>query len=325
MADGYYTVNFNHPATGVNDLYSFNNKANQPELNFAKIGLEYSPAPVGFRLDAGFGQAFNVYHSFDPNRDMIGFHHILQAYVSFKPKSWHGIEIDGGKFYTSAGAEVTETHLNWNYSRALLFELGPFYHVGVRSTIPIGKHFVAGVQLVNGWNNLVDNNTGKTVGVTSTLTLGKVTWGNNYYTGPEKTDTNSGYRNFYDSVLTVAANKKTSLYVNFDAGRDKRIGPGASVFYGIAGAVHYQATDRLAFTPRLEFYNDRDGFATGTPQKLKEYTLTAEYKIYNGVLSRFEYRHDFSNTPFFHRGNDELVKHQPTLTVGLIAFFGPKQ
>jgi len=51
---------------------------------------------------------------------------------------------------------------NWNYSRSLLFALAiPYYHFGVRTSIPIGKYFTGGVQIVNGWNNIGDNNSGK--------------------------------------------------------------------------------------------------------------------------------------------------------------------
>ena len=29
--------------------------------------------------------------------------------------------------------------------------------------MPVGKHFTGGVSLVNGWNNVEDNNSGKTL------------------------------------------------------------------------------------------------------------------------------------------------------------------
>jgi hypothetical protein len=324
MLDGYYVFNNNHPSTGKNQVRAFDVYSNQPDLSFAKTAIEYSPGPIGFRVDFGFGEGFNAFHWFDPNNDLKPFHHFQQAYVSFKPKSWHGIEIDGGKFFTSAGAELTDTQSNWNYSRSLLFALGPYYHVGIRTSFPVGKRFTGGVQFVNGWNDLVDNNTGKTLGFTGTYSAGNVSWANTYYTGPEHTDTNRGWRHFYDSVLTVVAGKKTAMYVNFDYGIDRNVGTGASKFYGIAYAVHYAATSRISFTPRVEWYNDRDGWATGTPQKLKEYTLTAEYKMFEGFLGRLEWRQDFSDQPFFHRGNDQLVKSQPTLILGFVAFFGPK-
>ena len=46
---------------------------------------------------------------------------IIAAYVTLKPKQWKGVQIDVGKFVTSAGAEVIESNANWNYSRSLLF------------------------------------------------------------------------------------------------------------------------------------------------------------------------------------------------------------
>ena len=52
--------------------------------------------------------------------------------------------------------------------------------------MPLGKNWAAGVQLVNGWNNVEDNNSAKTVGLTSAFTSTKLTWFNNYYFGNEK-------------------------------------------------------------------------------------------------------------------------------------------
>jgi hypothetical protein len=327
MADAYYNFNFNHPDVDHNDVRTFDSYANRFDLNMAKFGLEYLPAPFGFRLDAGAGEGFNVFHSFDPNRDAKFFHHVLQAYVSLKPKSWKGLQIDAGKFYTSAGAEVTEAQLNFNYTRSLLYALGPFYHVGIRASMPVNKYFTGGVQLVNGWNNLADNNTGKTMGFNGTLTLGRFTWVNNYYAGPEHTHNNAGWRHFYDTVVTVAANSKTSAYLNFDYGADRNAlsGVPAQKFYGIAGAVRYALSSRFAIAPRLEYYNDCNGWATGTAQQLKEFTFTGEYKIAEGLLSRLEYRRDWSDQPFFHRGNGGSSTSQPTLAIALVAFFGPKQ
>ena len=107
--------------------------------------------------------------------------------------SWQGVQFDFGKFVTSAGAEVTETHLNWNYSRSLLFANGPYYHFGVtHRRARCRSNFTAGVQLVNGWNNVEDNNAGKTVGFTTALTTSKINWANIYYVGNEKTDTVGG-------------------------------------------------------------------------------------------------------------------------------------
>ena len=64
------------------------------------------------------------------------------------------------------GAEVIETKDNWNYSRGLLFTYAiPFYHFGVRAKYAFNDKYSLTGFLVNGWNNVVDNNSGKTYGV----------------------------------------------------------------------------------------------------------------------------------------------------------------
>ena len=64
----------------------------------------------------------------------------------------------------------------------------PYFHFGLRASMPVNKYFTAGVQVVNGWNNLEDNNSGKTIGLTGSFTTPKFTWNNTYYAGvPRRT------------------------------------------------------------------------------------------------------------------------------------------
>ena len=81
---------------------------------------------------------------------------------------------------------------NWSYSHGILFGFAiPYYHFGIRTSMPVTKVWTAGFQLVNGWNNVTDNNGGVTVGLTSSVVKPKFTWNLNYYTGPETTTTTS--------------------------------------------------------------------------------------------------------------------------------------
>ncbi len=325
LIDGYYSLNFNHPASQNNVVRNFDVKANQFSLNMAKFSMAHTPDPVGFNLELGFGRAFEIFHATDPaGTDIV--RHLYQAYVSVKPASLKGLQIDFGKFATSAGAEVTETHLNWNYSRSLLYALGPYYHMGLRTSMPIGKHFTGGVQVVNGWNNVEDNNSGKTVGLTGAFTSSKFNWYNNYYVGPEHNNTNKGIRNFYDTVVAINPNAKVNFLFNLDVGQDNHIDKGSDNFWGTSFATKFQLNDSWAISPRYDYYSDKDGWATGTNQKLQEFTLTGEYKMKEGFLTRLEYRRDWSDRPFFDRGNGLAnSKSQSTITLGLIAFFGPKR
>ncbi len=249
--------------------------------------------------------------------------------MTFKPTNGHGFTVDFGKFVTSAGAEVIESNGNWNYSRSILFGWAiPYYHFGARITQPIGKYFTGGFQIVNGWNNVEDNNSGKTIGLVGNFTGKKISWSNNYYTGPENPGTNKGWRNLYDTTVLLTPADRFNAYINFDYGQNKAFAGKTSTtseWYGIAGAAKIGLTSKASITPRLEWFKDRDGFSTGTAQELKEFTITYEYKWVEGLLSRIEYRHDWSDKQFFERGAGGYTDTMNTFTVGVVAFFGPKR
>ena len=49
-------------------------------------------------------------------------------------------------------------------------------------------------------------------------------------------------------------------------------------------------------------------------------------KMKEGFLTRLEYRRDWSDQPFFDRGNGLAnYRSQDTITLGMIVFFGPKR
>jgi hypothetical protein len=322
--DGYYNYTPNHPASR-NVLYrNFDVKANSFSLNMAELNIEMAPEPLGFKVTLGAGRAWDLFNFADTANGFDNMRYIPQAYVSYKPAKAKGFQVDFGKFYTSAGAELTETYLAWNYSRALVYANGPYYHFGVRTTMPVGPYFTAGFQLVNGWNNVEDNNSGKTIGVTTGINFGKFAWNNTYYAGPETSAVNNGFRNFNSSVVNINPSDKINSYVQLDYGTEKISAGGSYDWIAVAGAVKFQVTPKFAISPRAEYYYDKDGFITGTSQKLKEFTITGEYKFIDNFFTRIEYRRDWSNQPVFERGTLlGATKNQDTFVVGLVAFFTP--
>jgi len=324
LVDGYYNFNFAHPVSQNNGYRNFDFKANQFSLNMVKLSASHDADPVGFRLDLGFGKAFDAINSVDPV-GRGGNDYIEQAYVTLKPAKGNGLTFDFGKFVTSAGAEVIETHANFNYSRSLLFAWAiPYYHFGARVSKPFGN-WTAGVQVLNGWNNVQDNNSGKTLGLTSAYVTPKVSHFMNYYVGPEHAlGAVGGTRHLFDTTLAASPSDKVSLYLNLDYGLDKnKITQKGDSWYGIAGAIKYSPTAWFSVSPRLEEFIDDKGYATGTIQKLKEFTFTAELKHSKGFLTRAEYRRDWSNKAVFEHGNEPgSVKNQNTILVGIIAYFG---
>jgi len=339
--DGYYSFNANRPTNAangqINDLYNFNDKTDQFNLSAAKLTLNHDPDPVGAHIDFFYGRTNDLFNAVPPNTSSADqLNYIEQAFLSLKPPKAKGFELDFGKFVTSAGAEVAEAKDNWNYSRSLLFSWAiPYYHFGARTSLPVSKTETIGLQVVNGWNNVSKSNGGATVGLTSALTKPKYTWDVNYYGGPENPNTTSGFRNLIDSTLLLTPNAKFNAYLNYDYGqnRDAIVGTGESAtgdnklnhWQGAAIAAHGQASAKQALAGRFEYFNDPNGFQTGTAQHVYEFTGTYEYKWVEGLLTRIEYRGDFSNVAAFHKDVSQMVDQQSTVTVAFIAFFGPKR
>ncbi len=327
MVDSYYSLNFNHPASGANQLRNFDTNGNQFSLNMVKLTLAKQADPLGFRLDLGLGPAFDIIHSAEPG-GLGPMRYIEQAYFTYNAPVGKGLALDVGKFVTIHGAEVIETASNWNYSRSLLFAYAiPYYHFGARATYPFHKTFTGGFMLVNGWNNVVDNNSGKTYGFQGTWNPnGHFTLTSNYMFGPEKTGTNEGYRHLSDTTATITVNPQVAFIVNYDYGIDRIVLGGKNRWTGVAGYARLAPNKWFAFIPRVEWFNDADGFTTGVAQKLKETTLTAEFKVRDGLLSRLEYRRDWSDQRFFDRGNTPAsVRSQNTLLAGFVVTLAPKR
>jgi len=336
MIDGYYSYNANQPtvdANGqINDLYNFNDKTDQFNLSAAKFSLNHDPDPVGAHVDFIYGRTNDLINAAPTNSSSADqLNYIEQAFLSVKPPKAKGFELDFGKFVTSAGAEVIEAKDNWNYSRSLLFVNAiPYWHFGARSSLPVTKTETIGFQLFNGWNNVSKNNGGISGAFTSALTKPKYAWSANYLVGPENNNTAYGIRNLFDTTLLLTPPGKFNAYINFDFGtnRDALSAQGdnkLNKWTGAAIAVHGQVTPTSAISGRVEYFDDPDGFQTGTRQNIAEATGTYEYKWAAGLMARVELRDDFSNQQVFHRGATDMTRNQFTTTFALIAFFGPKR
>lgn len=323
--DGYATWNANSPANGTNALYNFNTSADSFDLNLAELKVVKpveKPGDLGFTLELGYGQAIDTMQSADPTAGDTGLRNFVQLYATCKVPIGSGLTLDFGKFSTPVGAEVIETQSDWNYSRSLLFALAiPYNHTGLRASYSFTKAVSAYAMIVNGWNDVSDNNRGKSFGAGVSWTPNSQ-WSlaENVITGPEQANDNRHYRKVTDTVLTWSVTAKLSLMGNYDFGNDHVSGV-AMRWQGAAAYLRYQFTPRFAVTPRVEWYTDPQGFTTGTAQQLREVTITPEYKVNGHMLVRLEYRADRSSTLFYELNNGTLARQQQTLTSGVVVYF----
>ena len=337
FVDAYYSYNFNTPAKacatvgGVavfNCLHNFDVAHNAFGLNLAELSLEKKPTTGsrgGYRIDLDYGPAAAIVAGFDPGGVPV-YQNIQQAYASYLAPAGKGtIQLDFGKFVTQHGAEVIETKDNWNYSRSLLFSLAiPYYHTGIRAAYAPNDKITLGANISNGWNNVVENNTGKTAGFMAILKpTAALSWTANYMVGPEQTDNNSDLRHLFDTTVAYTVSPTVSLMLNYDFGKDTISKTGVE-WQGVGGYLKYAPNSWFALVPRYEYLKDPDGFMTGVSQTIQEFTLTAEFKHKDGVMMRVEYRGDMADTPYFIKNTSEMVKNQNALTIGWVYVFSSK-
>jgi hypothetical protein len=123
--------------------------------------------------------------------------------------------------------------------------------------------------------------------------------------------------------VSFTATKAISLMANYDYGHDTVAGVGGH-WQGIAGYAKLQANKTIAVIPRFEWYDDDAGITTGTPQTLKEATLTLEAKALDNLLWRIEYRGDFSDQDVFKNGNGAFKDSQHSIGFGMLYSFSFK-
>jgi hypothetical protein len=354
FVDVYYGYNSNQPENRTTALRNFDINSGQFGLNMIELVADKATSTdsrVGYHVALGFGQAMNLVNGSEipspnvpvtqptlPPSTVTNFDQYLkEGYVEYLAPAGKGLTVDFGKFVTNAGAEVIETKDNWNYSRGLLFSWAiPYFHFGVRAKYAFnGKVALTGF-LLNGWNNSVDNNSGKTTGFTLALTpTKKLSLYENYYVGPEQSSVggvsfNGNFRHLTDTVVVYNATPKLSLMANYDYGHEHFTGIPAVWWSGIAGYIKYAPNAKWAFATRGEYFIDHNGFATGAAQgqNVAEWTGTLERTLAGHIISRLEYRRDMSDHSVFPYRTSSLpgspfspVDHQNTVTVGLVYAF----
>jgi hypothetical protein len=228
--------------------------------------------------------------------------------------------------------------------------------MGFRTSYPVNDRFALNYWLINGTNQVEATNGFKYELFGFTAKPQKnVTWTVNYYFGQDHPDravtTNcgpipvqpglcftaiqpapNGRTHIFDSYVAWQTTPKLTLQIEGDYEIERlwqNAAPGessaSSVVTGGAAYARYQFNPKFALAARAEYMSD-GGLFSGINQALKETTVTFDYNLGNGFLTRYEWRRDFSNQPSFLTDvQGVLSKQQNTATVGLIWWWGRKE
>jgi Putative beta-barrel porin-2, OmpL-like. bbp2 len=336
--EGFYEFNWNRPYDRINLLRAYDTRANVFGIQQTAIVIESAPAVdqgrrFGARVDLQFGQATETVQGSaanEPRPDV--YRHVWQAYGTYVFPVGRGLQMDFGKFASSLGYETNYAKDNHHFSRAYLFNFLPFYHSGLRTTLPVSDEVTLVYMLTNGiqqtedFNNFKSHHVAAVVKPTSALT-----WTLNYYAGQEQPDGGTpdgpdGYFKVLDTYVTWTATPALSvgLDVNYVTNEVRKADEPLSL-QGTGLYARYQVSPPAALAVRYERLDD-EGLFGGIAQVLHGFTATAEYALADGFLVRGEFRRDWSNERFFTGPRpDDRRDHQNTALIGLVWWFGNKQ
>jgi hypothetical protein len=209
-----YTQNFNNPQTNVNSLRIFDTQANSFVPQVAQFMVERPAAAgsatdrIGFRARVNFGAQSRFSRArtnYQPGTDNTELD-VHELYAEYIAPIGNGLKIQFGKINTLIGLEVINSWENPNFSRSFTFGLAQaFTETGIRFTYPFTSWATAAVGLVNGWDNIEDNNRGKTVTWNLALTPHEM-FGISFYGsyGSEQTNGNAAFGNAATGICVPA-------------------------------------------------------------------------------------------------------------------------
>jgi Putative beta-barrel porin-2, OmpL-like. bbp2 len=359
VLDTYYGFNFNHPIGRVNLLRAYDVTSNNFSLSQATFAIESAPhldagRRFGGRVDLQYGQATETLQGSLANepRPWV-YRNIFQAFGTYVAPVGRGLTVDFGKWASALGYENNYSKDQINYSRSYWFNFLPFYHMGARAAfkttdaLTLNYWITNGTQQTEAFNNFKDQMAGLVLQPSKTLT-----WTANYYLGQEHPDvqavqspgeptlpTQPGlsivpvqpYFTGKLQIFDTYANWQPTVSTTFVAEADyvSSQNPAPAPASSVAGGALYarrQLTAKTALGVRGEYLADRGGLFSGTTQNLKEATVTYDYRVNEGFLVRSEWRHDWSDQPFFLTSTPKVYEtSQDTATLAVTWWWGTKR
>jgi hypothetical protein len=327
-----------NPGTGNQNLppYKFNGTSKADGFNLDVIQLRIDKPldeqdwAAGYRADFWFGPDANTLgtSSVGLNNSEFG---IRQAYVALRAPVGTGLDLKMGVFDSIIGYESIESGNNPNFTRSYGHSIEPQTETGLLASYRFCDCFSASVGVADTFGPAIND---RAFAPFNAVAYSPQTESESYktymgsiaLTAPDSMGFLSGSTlyagvvNGFDDVphgnlakpLTV-----TSYYLGATVATPVtglRVGasfdyldlhPINNDTYSLAGYLSYQATEKLSFHARAEYFKDKLADAGGTflafgntgagnGAKVMGLTGTVQYDLWKNVISRFEVRWDHS-------------------------------
>jgi hypothetical protein len=349
--EAFYSWNANDPANGVTALRGFDNRHNSFSLANAVVDVSGARGTVTGHLVLQVGTTPNTYYLAEPGKpaeggagasDADAWRFIQQANIGWRPSAASPWLVEAGIFLSPVGYEGMAVKDNFNFSRSNLFYGLPFYHTGARAAYAVSPSVKLVGAVYNGWNSVVDNNSGKSVSLQAQIARGSMTGSVLYFGGTERSAgaaEGQPWRHLLDAWVGYDVSPGLSVALHGDVGTEAN-SFGTSSWTAAAAYARVRAAGRLFLAGRADWFQEKvpAGASTifwpatsGTTSRVASFTLTADYRPADQLSLRLEARRDDANGDFYYRdapATDPVsglaipnASGQTTITLGLVTWF----
>src|SRR5438128_1566894 len=254
----------------------------------------------------------------------------LYVTLNIPTASGNGLQIKAGRMVTLMGVEVIETVANPNWSEANQFiYVENFTGLGVSVETKFNQYVDAQFRVINGWDQVSDNNTHKSLmGRVGLYPDALTSIGIVGYWGPEEPGNDTANRYGVNGVIWRKLGAKVNVWLQGDYGREQAnaalpVATQDAQWWAAGAWVTYDFSSALGLALRGDYMNDENGartngvlgfpaFPANTGQKLGSGTATLNIRAWPSAVVRPEVRYDRSTLAAF-----DGKKDQVTLALGV--------
>ena len=318
--DSYYMHNRNLPKDTERNFTTQAVRNGEFNVNLAYVEAKVEEKNYRGRLAFQWGTSVNANYAAEittekySNQNSVK--NIQEAYTGFKigKDTW----IDAGIFFGNIGHESWISQNNVNYTRAFALDYVPYYSSGVRLSHKFSDKLSGQLQVLNGWQNITDNNKDKSFGsqIKYLLSQNLILTLNQFVGNEAPNNERKQIRLYQNTILEWILSDRFSLVGQFDVGAQKAkqsfiyepwlgaYDPSLGDYRETESRVYrqwyhgtiwasYKITPEYRFSLRVERFYDplqvmvntgtRNGFMSNG------YTATFDVLTFDPGLIRFEY------------------------------------
>ncbi len=315
FVDTYFAYDFGRPQDFDRVFTTQAERHDEFNVNLAYVAASLTGERIRGRIALQAGTSVQTNYAGEPAVGAVSgatlSRHIQEATAGARlaPSLW----IDGGVYFSYIGWEGWISRDNPTYTRSLVADYTPYYLGGVHLTWQprIGAHGAhepgaAGpapvtiqLHLMNGWQNISENNHGKAVGLRVDWQLSpSVTLAYGNFVGNERPQGTPAATRVFNQVMMKVGSGRLSVQGQVDYGREA-----GRDWYGLVAIGRETVAPTAWLSLRLERYSDPHQIivVTGTAAGLETNgaSLGLDVGRTDGVLWRTELRGLHATSPLF--------------------------